>query len=159
MLLDKNKFISVKYIFFFLLLFWSAGFLFPVLSPSFAGKPIINQLLKFNYSVVCHQSELSEINFGTAPFLVCARCAGIYLGALFTAILVLFNLLKLKSGIISLLIFSTPLIIDAFAVRLNIYTYSKIIAFLTGLMLGAIVLVYILEAIENSFKLVYKSKK
>ena len=130
----NNKFKAVKYIFFFLLLFWSAGFLFPVLSPSFTGKPIINQLLNYNYSIVCHQSESSEIIFGGAHLLVCARCAGIYLGALFIAIIMLFNLLNLKLSLIPLLIFSAPLVIDAFAVRLNIYTYSKTIAFITGLL-------------------------
>ncbi len=155
---DNNKFKAVNYLFFFLLLFWSAGFLFPVLSPSFTGKPIVNQLLNYNYSIVCHQSESSEITFGSAHFLVCARCVGIYLGALLIAIMMLFNLLKLKLSLIPLLIFSAPLVIDAFAVRLNIYAYSKTIAFITGLLFGAIVLIYILETIENSFNLLYKRK-
>jgi uncharacterized membrane protein len=154
----NKKFKVVNYLLFFLLLFWSVGFLFPVLSPSFTGKPIINQLLNYNYSIVCHQSETSEINFGGAHLLVCARCAGIYLGALFIAIIMLFNLLKLKLSLIPLLIFSVPLVFDAFAVRLNIYAYSKTIAFITGLLFGAIVLIYILEIIENSFNLLYKRK-
>ena len=155
---DNKKFRAVNYLFFILLLFWSAGFLFPVLSPSFNGKPIINQLLNYNYSIVCHQSESSEINIGSTHFLVCARCVGIYLGALFVAIMILFNLLKLKLSLMPLLIFSAPLVIDAFAVRLNIYAYSKTIAFITGLLFGAIVLIYILETIENSFNLLYKRK-
>ena len=155
----NKKFKTVNYLLFFLLLFWSVGFLFPVLSPSFTGKPIINQLLNFNYSIVCHQSESSEINLGGAHLLVCARCAGIYIGALFIAIIMLLNLLKLKLSLIPLLIFSAPLVIDAFAVRLNIYAYSKTIAFITGLMFGAIVLIYILETIENSFNLLHKRKK
>jgi uncharacterized membrane protein len=154
----NKKFKVVNYLLFFLLLFWSVGFLFPVLSPSFTGKPIINQLLNYNYSIVCHQSETSEINFGGAQLLVCARCAGIYLGALFIAIMMLFNLLKLKLSLLPLLIFSVPLVLDAFAVRLNIYAYSKTIAFITGLLFGAIVLIYILEIIENSFNLLYKRK-
>jgi len=155
---DKNNFKAVNYLFFFLLLFWSAGFLFPVLSPQFTGKPIVNQLLNYNYSIVCHQSESSEINFGSAQLVVCARCAGIYLGALLITIIMLFNLLKLKLSLIPLLIFSAPLVIDAFAVRLNIYAYSKTIAFITGLMFGSIVLIYILETIENSFNLLSKRK-
>ena len=154
----NKKFKAVNYLLFFLLLFWSVGFLFPVLSPSFTGKPIINQLLNYNYSTVCHQSVSSEINMGVEHVLVCARCAGIYLGALFIAIIMLFNLLKLKLSLIPLLIFSAPLVIDAFAVRLNIYAYSKTIAFITGLLFGAIVLLYIFETIENSFNLLYKRK-
>ena len=155
---DKNKFKAIKYLLFFLLLFWSSGFLFPLLSPSFTGKPIVNQLLNYNYSIVCHQSESSQINFGSTHLLVCARCAGIYLGALFIAIMMLFNFLKLNFSLMPLLIFSAPLIIDVFAVRLNIYAYSKMIAFITGLMLGAIVLIYILETIEKSLNLSYKRK-
>jgi uncharacterized membrane protein len=153
---NKNK--TANYLFFFLLLFWSVGFLFPVLSPSFTGKSIINQLLNYNYSIVCHQSESSGINFRDIYLLVCARCAGIYLGALFSAIIMLFNFLKLSLNLTPLLMLSAPLVIDAFAVRLNIYVYSKTIAFLTGLLFGAIVLIYILETIENSFNLFYKSK-
>ena len=155
---DKNKFQAIKYLLFFLLLFWSSGFLFPLLSPSFTGKPIVNQLLNYNYSIVCHQSESSQINFGSAHLLVSARFAGIYLSALFIVIMMLFNFLKLKLSLIPLLIFSAPLVIDAFAVRFNIYAYSKTIAFITGLLCGAIVLIYILETIENSFNLLYKRK-
>ncbi len=70
----------------------------------------------------------------------------------------LFNVLKLKLGLLPLFIFSAPLVIDAFAVRLNVYAYSKTIALLTGLLFGAIVLIYILETIENSFNLLYKRK-
>jgi len=155
---NNKKFIAVNYLFIFLLLFWSAGFLFPALSPSFTGKPIVNQLLNYNYSIVCHQSESSEINYGGEQLLVCARCVGIYLGALLIAIMMLFNFLKLILGLIPLLVFSAPLVIDALAVRLNIYVYSKTIAFLTGLLFGAIVLIYILETIQNSFNLLYKRK-
>jgi uncharacterized membrane protein len=155
---DNHKFKAVKYLFIFLLLIWSAGFLFPVLSPSFTGKPIISQLLSYNYSIVCHQSESSEINFGGTHFLVCARCAGIYLGALLVAIIMLFNLLKLNLSLVPLILFSAPLVIDAFAVRLNIYSYSKTIAFITGLLCGAIALFYILDTIENSIHSLYEKK-
>ncbi len=155
---DNKKFKAIKYLFFFLLLFWSAGFLFPVLSPSFTGKPFVNQLLNYNYSIVCHQSESSQINFGNAYLLVCARCAGIYLGALFIIIIMIFNFLKLKLSLMPLLIFSAPLVIDALVVRFNIYAYSQTIAFITGLLCGATVLIYILETIENSFNLLYKRK-
>jgi len=155
---DKNKFKALNYLFILLLLCWTAGFLFPVLLPSFAGKQIINQLLNYNYSLVCHQSESSLIKFGDAHLLVCARCTGLYLGALLMAILMLFNLLKLKLSLIPLIMLSAPLVVDAFAVRLNIYSYSNTIAFITGLLCGAIVTFYILDAIENSFNFVYKKK-
>ena len=155
---DNHKFKAVNYLFIFLLLIWSAGFLFPVLSPSFTGKSIINQLLGYNYSIVCHQSESSEINFGGAHLLVCARCAGIYLGALIISLIMSFNFLKLKLSLIPLIIFSSPLVIDALAVRLNIYSYSKTVAFITGLLCGVIVLIYILDTIEKSFNLLYKKK-
>ena len=137
---------------------WCAGFLFPVLSPSFAGKPVINQILSYNYSVVCHQSESSKISYGGSYLLVCARCVGIYLGALLSAIILLFNFLKLKFNLIPLIIFSAPLIFDAVAVRLRIYSYSKTIAFTTGLLCGAIVFIYILDAIEYSLNMENKRK-
>ena len=51
-----------------------------------------------------------------------------------------------------LFIFIAPLIFDAFAVRIQLYTYSKALAFTTGLLFGAIVIFYIFEALQNQSK-------
>jgi len=66
-------------------------------------------------------------------------------------LLILIKQFKVNVGLKPLFIFSIPLIIDAIAVRLSIYPYSTIIAFITGLLFGAIILFYILDAIEISF--------
>ena len=155
---QNTKYIAVKYFLLFLIVVWCVGFLFPVITPAFNGKPIINQILSYNYSLVCHQSENAAIHFGNEQLLVCARCAGIYIGALFIAIAMLFNLIKFRLTLNLFFLFTFPLIFDAITVRLSIYPYSKYIAFITGLLCGAIIFLYILDTLKNSFSLQYRTE-
>lgn len=152
-----NKIIFVKLLFLMLLLFWCAGFLFPVLIPAFEGKPVVSAILSRNYSLVCHQSDSVSIFIGDSHLLVCARCAGIYIGAIVITIILLFGQLKIKHNLKPLIIFSAPLLVDTIAVRIGTYHYSKTIAFITGLLCGAVVIIYILDTIENSFHLLKKN--
>jgi ABC-type enterochelin transport system permease subunit len=55
-------------------------------------------------------------------------------------------------------LFSFPLVFDAIAVRLILYPYSKSVAFVTGLLCGAIVLLFILDTFKNSFSPQYKKE-
>jgi len=148
---NEHKIKYIRILFSILLLVWCAGFLFPALTPTFEGKSFLSQLAAYNYSLVCHQSESANIIFGDSHLLVCARCAGIYAGAFITVIILLFGQLKIKLELKPFIIFSAPLFTDAIAVRIGLYPYSKMIALVTGLLCGAVIIVYILETIENSF--------
>lgn len=80
--------------------------------------------------------------------LVCARCAGIYFGALIAGLTVLlfqFASIKIKT----LLILSLPLFMDVIFATVGIYSYSKTLAFTTGLILGSTVSLFLLYEIEN----------
>ena len=156
--LFPNKLFLVKIIVVILLIIFSLGILFPVVSPEFNGKIFVVHLLSNIYSIVCHQSESALVHLNDNHLLVCARCTGIYFGALMLLLLILIKPVKVNVDLKPLFIFSIPLIIDAIAVRLSIYPYSTIIAFITGLLFGAIVLFYILDAIENSFYTQYDEK-
>jgi uncharacterized membrane protein len=146
-----NKLFAVKLLMIILLIIFCIGLLFPVVSPEFGGKIIINHLLNNLYSSVCHQSEQALVHINNNQALVCARCLGIYFGALILLIITMTKSFKLNFGLKPLLIFSAPMMIDAIAVRFSFYPYSKSFALITGLIFGAIVLFYILDSIENSF--------
>ena len=134
----------------FVLTAWCAGFLLPLYLPEIAGNNLFYQFFKLCYSHVCHQNEEASFYINGSHILVCARCSGIYLGALVVLILLLFKRTGMNLSLLPLLLFSFPLIIDAVAVRLHIYTYSKFNAFITGILFGSIFIIYIFETIINS---------
>jgi len=152
----QSKLSAFKYLFLFLTVLWCAGFMLPVL-PDFSGKPIVHQLLKYNYSLVCHQSESASIYLGNDQLLVCARCSGIYAGALLILLLALIKSFSIKYSLKPLFLFSAPLAIDALAIRLGIYSYSKIIALISGFLFGAVLIFYVLDSVKNSFHLLNKN--
>ena len=153
-----DKLFIAKLIMIIPLIIFCMGLIFPLVSPDLNAKIILTKVLSKTYSVVCHQSEKALIYFNDYPTMVCARCLGIYFGAL---LLLLFTIVKSFStnfDLNPLFILSAPMFIDAIAVRLGLYTYSKKIAFITGLIFGAIILFYILETIESSLDTKHNEK-
>jgi len=80
--------------------------------------------------------------------LVCARCAGIYFGALFTLLFMLFRstpALKLKIFLFA----AIPLFADVLFTNIYFYNYYQPIAFSTGLIFGSTVCLFLLSELEN----------
>lgn len=131
------------------LLIWIAGFLIQFLNikeSAFLYVPV--NLL---YSTVCHQNPAKTVFHNSGHLLVCTRCAGIYIGALsasFAALFFVRERISLKLNILYL--FSFPMLLDVILLTFDVYSYSFFIAFLTGLLFGSTVFIYILAAIENS---------
>lgn len=151
----ERRILIIKFLLISGLAFWCAGFLLPVFLPEIAGNNLFYQFLKLCYSRVCHQSNDATFYINGNHLLVCARCSGIYLGAFLVLVPLLFMKPKWKLSLKPFILLTSPLIIDAFAVRLNIYTYSKINAFITGLLFGSIVIIYIFDVLINSL---YRAK-
>ena len=109
-----------------------------------------NFLLSKIYSTVCHQESAKCISIGSASMLVCARCAGIYSGALtaglFTLLLIVPSI-SLKVFMLSLI----PLVIDVFFTFTGVYGYSQSLAFATGLVFGGVMYLFLLNELENLF--------
>lgn len=141
---------SKKYliIFFIFISFWCFGIISPVVFQKskvfLITKPFLTQI----YSTVCHQAHEKTISVGGENILVCSRCAGIYLGVFLT-------------GLISLILTKTPMrisyfllssfilmLIDVSFTTLGIYTYSKLFALVTGLLLGSTLLLFVLEQLN-----------
>jgi uncharacterized membrane protein len=82
--------------------------------------------------------------------MVCARCTGIYFGAMIASLL---NLLPVSVSISKrFLIYSAlPMIIDVIMLNAEIYHYNKLVAFITGNIFGASVFIFIFEIIKDYF--------
>jgi uncharacterized membrane protein len=107
-------------------------------------------LLSRIYSTVCHQESVKCISIGGINMLVCSRCTGIYTGALIAG---LFSLLVTLPEINKkILILSTiPLTMDVLFTFTGVYSYSKSIAFSTGLAFGSTIYLLIISELENLF--------
>ena len=107
-------------------------------------------LLSKIYSSVCHQESAKCISIGGASMLVCARCAGIYFGALTAGLLSLILIVPSISRRIFMLSL-IPLLIDVFFTFTGVYNYSQGMAFATGLIFGNVVYLFLLSELENLF--------
>ena len=148
--LIKNKKV-LRTIIFLSLLIWCFGFSFNLLFGNSIESAIAYPFLKKIYHTVCHQLDEKTFSINGEKLLVCARCTGIYLGALISSIasLIFIRNISIK---MKLLYFSMiPMLIDVLSTTLGVYTYSKELAFFTGLFFGSVVFIYILAAIENNF--------
>ena len=138
-------FFFIKVMMIFLMFIWILGFMRPILVTQ--NDSLTNYFLKRIYSPVCHQEINKCINIANHGMFVCARCAGIYFGALvagITALLFQISYPKLKYLLIAVL----PLFFDVIFSSIGIYSYSKILACGTGLIFGYIVFLFLLNEIE-----------
>ena len=142
---------SLRSIFFILILLWCIGFSFNAIFPGSTFGIVTFPILKRIYGTVCHQRIEKTFFLDGSRLLVCARCTGIYTGALIFSLLSIFFFKRLSFGIKLLYAAMLPIFLDVVFTTLGIYPYTKIIAFITGLFFGSVVFLYILAAIENNF--------
>ncbi|MGE5352198.1 MAG: DUF2085 domain-containing protein [Acidobacteriota bacterium] len=134
---------------FFLIFIWFTGIFLNVLVPFVefpAGFYILSELF---YSHVCHQIAEKTIFIMGRPLFVCSRCFGIYAGLFLASFITLFVSFKKRLQKKYLIYAGIPMLLDVILYSVNIYNYSKIIAFLTGLLLGSVGFFYILGAFEK----------
>jgi uncharacterized membrane protein len=138
----------IKIFFISIVSIWILGFLQPILFNQ--QDSISNYIFKRIYSPVCHQVHDKCISIENNEMLVCARCFGIYSGSLIAGIaIIFFQFANMKIKL--LLIAPIPLIADVMLSTIDIYSYSKLLAFITGLIFGTIVFLFLLNEIENLF--------
>ena len=130
------------------LMIWTIGFIQPALLTQ--NNSLTDYFLTRIYSRVCHQESSKCIMIASENMLVCARCTGIYLGALGTSLLfVIHSIPTLRIKV--LLIASLPLLLDVCCTSMGVYKYSQIIAVITGLAFGGIVYLFLISELENFF--------
>jgi uncharacterized membrane protein len=111
-------------------------------------NPLLSYLINKIYSTVCHQENFKCISYEGHRMFVCARCTGIYFGAFIAAIVELrfiFPELPLKLLFLS----STPLLLDVIFSTTGVYEYSQIFAFITGIIFGFVLYLFIIKELEN----------
>lgn len=101
------------------------------------------------YSVVCHQHSEKLLGIGGYKTLVCARCYGIYFGALISSLLLFFIPVRFNLKNRFLLFAAIPMLLDVVFYSTGLYSYSKIIASITGLLLGGAGFFYFYQGLEN----------
>lgn len=128
------------------LIIWIYGFLTPILGN--ADNPMYQYLLDRVYSTMCHQDAEKCILINNESMHVCARCAGIYIGALLIGLVSLVRK-KIKINLSTIIIMASPLLADVFLIITGIYSYSQLRAFITGLIFGSMVYIIIISELEN----------
>jgi uncharacterized membrane protein len=134
-----------------LLAIWVLGIFIELIMSIFPSLTFIHPFLKLAYSNVCHQQPEKLINFEYGKTLTCARCTGIYLGGLSAAIALIFIKVNRKIGNKLFPAAIGLIVIDVLMYSTGAYAYSKIIALLSGLFLGSIVIYYFYIGINEFF--------
>ena len=142
---------TIKISLFVLILIWCLGIFSEWLVP-------LNQKIVFAipwltnlYSLVCHQLPDRLIRSGNLASMVCARCVGIYVGLLTSSFILIFIGRQINPKTKYLYLASIPLLTDVLFHSINIYQYSKTIAFCTGFLLGSTGFLYLYSALNQFF--------
>ncbi len=130
---------------------WCLGIISDLIIANPAYAAVSHPVLKKIYGTVCHQIDDKTFSFNGQKLFVCARCTGIYLGALITSFISLFYFRKINFGMKLLYASMLPMLLDVIFTSIGFYSYIKYLAFSTGIFFGSIVFIYILAAIENNF--------
>lgn len=153
--MNKRKIYFRSFVF-LLISIWCIGFSLKSLSDgsvlSLASSPILNLF----YHNVCHQSDHKLLIINGFPLLVCARCSGIYFGALLTSTYTLFSFRNIKPSNVVFKIALVMLSVDVILNNLVLNDYNKFSAFFTGLFFGVVCCLVVINIIENH--LLTKSK-
>ena len=134
----------LKVVFAILLLLWCAGNIYSFLAANNVNH-FVSAFLNHTYSIVCHQAEHKLIYFDGSSTYLCARCTGIYVGALFMAVSLLMINFKTNISLKPLIISSSIILLDVVFINTGLYNYSKWIAFTSGFLFGAVIYIYILR--------------
>lgn len=130
---------------------WIIGFCWELILSLFPNSIYLLPFLKYNYSLVCHIETEKLFSIFGYNTLVCSRCVGIYFGSFFSSILIIARANRYISRK-SFLLLSLPLLLDVTFTSLGIYGYSKIMALITGFLLGSAGFIYIHVEIFQLFK-------
>ncbi|OGU74470.1 MAG: hypothetical protein A2V93_10320 [Ignavibacteria bacterium RBG_16_34_14] len=141
--------IYFRLIIFFSILTWCTGFTLNVLTNGSEVSAASIPLLNFFYDNVCHQDEDKLISLSGFNFLVCARCSGIYFGALISSLFLLISFKKKEDPLRIFSIASIILFADVILNNFLLSSYNKISAFITGLFFGSVCFLIILNQIEE----------
>jgi uncharacterized membrane protein len=143
----------LRLLLFLLLGIWCIGFSLNVISPGSTEAVVFSPVINLFYDNICHQDQNKTIELNGFSFFICARCTGIYTGALLVAFISIFFFKEIK--IPFRLITLTMIVLSADVVINNFINsgYNKTTAFLTGFLGGTVLLPVIISLFEKSLTL------
>jgi len=147
----------LKVVFAILLLLWCSGNIYSFLAANNVNH-FVSAFLNHTYSIVCHQAEHKLIYFDGSSTYLCARCTGIYVGALFMAVSLLMINFKTNISLKPLIISSSIILLDVVFVNTHLYNYISWIAFTSGFLFGAVIYIYIVQVFVENMKLINPKK-
>lgn len=141
--------LRIKLIISLILLIWCILIFAEWLVPISEKIIIFIPFIKKTFSLVCHQQDYKLITQNVFHSMVCSRCTGIYIGALITSFGSFFFAMNKRFGNRLFYFALLPMLIDIACYSLNVYEYSKQVAFATGLLLGSTGFLYFYSAINQ----------
>jgi len=156
----KTRYCKVIYLTF------TAGFLLMTLGIAaapllaYASHPELSNYVYYAFSTSCHQLDERSLHIFGFKFAVCARCAGVYFGALISMLIYpkfkRIDDAKMPSyRIIALL--ATPLALDSLTQLLGFRESTNSLRLATGLLLGAAIPLYLLPLANRLAEAVLRS--
>ncbi|NOX17003.1 MAG: DUF2085 domain-containing protein [Chlorobi bacterium] len=143
---------KLKFLLSFLIFLWIAGFMIEFVIPYFGFGAFLFPFLKNFYGNVCHQQPEKTIAISSHSMLVCARCGGIYFGAFLSSLIILVAKFQKSLPTKYFFIAGVPMLADVLLYSFGVYSYSKTVAFLTGLLLGSAAFLYFYDALLILFR-------
>jgi uncharacterized membrane protein len=144
--LKSFKETKLRFFLFIIIAFWFAGIWGEYLPNIFPSLFPVLPILEHNYSIVCHGEPEKLIRISGYTSYTCARCTGIYLGALIISFISIFGL-NLKISLKLLILSSLPIFLDIILYSIGVYSYKHPVSLATGLFLGSIGFLYIQNCI------------
>ena len=139
---------KILIIFLIFISIWCLGIISPVIfhheNAFIIAKPFLNQV----YSTVCHQVNEKTISYEGEDLFVCSRCAGIYFGLFIVGLAAFFLRKNIKNSFYLVLIFSLIMLLDVSFSTIGVYSYSKLAALLTGLLLSSAIFLFVLDQLN-----------
>jgi uncharacterized membrane protein len=142
----KPAFISyfLKVFFAIFVLLWCAGNVYSFIAATNVNH-FVSAFFNHTYSIVCHQAEHKLIYLDGSSTYLCARCTGIYIGALVISVYLIITEFKTTISLKPLIITSSIILLDVIFVNTHLYNYISWIAFTSGFLFGAVIYIHILR--------------
>lgn len=139
--------VKIKRIFFILLFFYCAFFVFGSLfSPIMAtiGQYDISAKLTSLYMFSCHQQPDRSFWIFGYPVALCSRCLGVYISVLFSSLLVVCNKFRLNKRLLTgFIVLSFVDIFVNCGIGIRAYNTGNITRFVIGMLMGVIIVFFI----------------
>jgi uncharacterized membrane protein len=131
-----------------MMLVWCLGLFFNCIIQIIPELVIIFPFVQKSYSIVCHQDPAKLILMDCGNSMVCARCSGIYISMLILSLINLFRQFNFTPTLKLLFLFSFPMLFDVLMTSFSVYNYSKLLAFVTGMLFGSILFFYLYNGLK-----------